>query len=150
MTDAADLEPFTGIMTRFNALDGSGNHNDLWNDVNGQMYGEGEVPEGTPPPYITILSVSDNNEDTFTEEGVEQYIQFSLFSGSSSKAEVKRMDKHLTALFKDKTFAVTGWTVVVMRRVQGSGPISVPADVEAGTGGYWQLDADYTITLNKN
>lgn len=150
MTDVADLEPFTGMMTHFNALDESGNHNAFWVDVNGQMYGEGEVPGGTAYPYATILSVSDANDDTFTEEMVEQYIQFSLFSGMSSKAEIKRMDTHLTALFKDKVFTVTGWTVVVMRRISGNGPINVPADTEAGTGRYWQFDSDYTIILNKN
>jgi hypothetical protein len=142
----------TGLMTFFNAAPG-GVHNSFWTDVGGRLYFV-EAPQGTnlsDGPYATFFPISDVNDDVFTKEGKEVYVQFSLFSGSSSAAEILDMDTHLSALFKDKVFTVPGtpapWTVVVMRRVQGSGPINVPADTEAGTGRYWQTDVDFTISI---
>ncbi len=132
----------TALMTVFNA-GGS-----FYTDVNGRLY-FGSAPEGAELPYAIFFFVSDTNDDTFTEELVDLYVQFSLFSGDSSPAAILKMDTDLTAMFKDKVFAVTGWTVVTMRRIGGSGPIWNAADVEAGTGGYWQFDSDYTVNLNK-
>ncbi len=134
-----------GLMTLFNA------GGDFYNDIPGRLF-YGDAPEGTnlsEGPYAIFFYVSDVDEDTFTENMKEVYVQFSLFSGDSSPAAILAMDTHLTAMFKDKTFAVTGWTVVIMKRVQGSGPINVPADVDAGTGRYWQFDVDFTVMVNK-
>ncbi len=135
----------TGIYTVFSTT------NDFNTDVNGRLF-FGEAPEGTTlidGPYAIFFFVSDVDDDTFTENMKEVYVQFSFFSGDSSPAAILKMDKDLTTLFKDTVFNVTGWTVVTMRRISGSGPINVPADVEAGTGKYWQFDSDYQITLNK-
>ncbi len=119
--------------------------------VNGRLF-FGDAPEGTnlqDGPYAIFFYVSDVDEDTFSENMKEVYVQFSLFSGDSSPAAILAMDTYLTTMFKDRVFDVAGWTVVVMRRVQGSGPINVPADVDAGTGRYWQFDSDYTVLLSK-
>ncbi len=135
----------TGIYTVFNTS------NDFNTDVSGRLF-FGEAPDGTnlsDGPYAIFFFVSDVDDDTFSENMKEVYVQFSFFSGDSSPAAILKMDKDLTTLFKDTVFAVTGWTVVTMRRISGSGPINVPADVEAGTGKYWQFDSDYQITLNK-
>lgn len=135
----------TGIYTVFNTT------NDFNTDVGGRLF-FGETPEGTnlsEGAYAIFFFVSDVDEDTFSENMKEVYVQFSFFSGDSSPAAILKMDKDLTTLFKDTVFNVTGWTVVTMRRISGSGPINVPADVEAGTGKYWQFDSDWQITLNK-
>lgn len=132
----------TGIFSLFSA------GCDFWNDISGRLYFT-EAEEGAELPYALFFFVSDVDDDTFTENMREVYVQFSLFSGSSSPAEILDLDLHLTALFKDKVFSVSGWTVVSMRRISGSGPIYNAADVEAGTGFYWQFDSDYTILLNK-
>lgn len=137
----------TGIYTVFTAAPG-GVNNDLYAALSGRLF-FGEAPDGTEMPYGIFFFVSDNPDDVFAKEGKEDYIQFSFFSGSSSPAEILDLDLHLTALFKDKTFDVNGWTVNNMRRVQGSGPINVPADTEAGTGRYWQFDIDFLVNREK-
>jgi len=134
-----------GIYSVFNTT------NDFNTDVGGRLF-YADAPEGTnlsEDAYAVFFFVSDVDEDTFSENMKDVYVQFSLFSGDSSPAAILKMDKDLTALYKDQIFDVTGWTVVVMRRVQGSGPINVPADVDAGTGRYWQHDVDFTVTVNK-
>jgi hypothetical protein len=118
---------------------------DLYADLGGRLF-FGAAPDGAELPYGIFFFVSDVDDDTFTDTMKEVYVQFSLFSGDSSPAAILKADLDLTAMFKDKTFSVTGWTVVTMRRVSGSGPIYNSADVEAGTGFYWQTDVDYTIT----
>lgn len=138
----------TGLMTTFNAAPG-GVHNDFWTDIDGRLF-FGSAPAGTELPYAIFFPVSDVNEDVFAKDGKEVYLQFSLFSGESSPAEILDMDTHLSALFKDVTFSVTGWTVANMKRVQGSGPINVEADVEDATGNYWQTDVDFTVTVQKS
>lgn len=138
-------EIITGLMTLFNA-GGS-----FYNDIGGRLF-YGQAPEGTnlaDGPYAIFFPVSDVDDDTFTENMKEIYIQFSLFSGDSSPATIMDMDTHLTTLFKDKVFTVSGWTVVTMRRISGNGPIYNSADVEPGTGFYWQTDVDFTVSVNK-
>jgi len=135
----------TGMMTLFNT------GGDFYDDISGRLF-FGNAPEGTDlseGPFAVFFPVSDTNDDTFSEEMKDVAIQFSLFSGESSPAEILDMDTHLTALYKDKTFTVSDWTVVVMRRLQGSGPFNMPADVEAGTGKYWQTDIDFEITIQQ-
>ena len=138
----------TGLITLFNAAPG-GIHNDFWVDVNGRLF-DTLAPDGTPMPFATYLIVSDVDHDTFKDYIRELYIQFSLFSDSGSSGQVKDMDTHLTALFRDNLFTVTGYGTVMMRRVMGNGPILNPADIEAGTGKYWQYDIDFEGTFQKS
>lgn len=135
-----------GIMTLFNTGGA------FYNAIPGRLF-FGNAPEGTnlsEGDYAIFYIISDNPDDVFSKEGKEAYVQFSLFSGSSSPATVLAMALHLEAMLKDKTFTVTGWTVQNTFLQQTSGPINVEADVEAGTGRYWQTDADYRIVLEKN
>jgi CRISPR/Cas system-associated endoribonuclease Cas2 len=129
-----------GIFSLFTAA------SDLYADLSGRLY-FGSAPEGVGVPYGIFFFVSDVNDDAFAKQEKEVYVQFSLFSGDSSPAAILKMDLDLTAMFKDKTFSVTGWTVINMKRVQGSGPIYNPADVEAGTGFYWQTDVDFIVSI---
>jgi hypothetical protein len=136
----------TGLMTLFNAGGA------FYNDIGGRLY-FGQAPEGTDlanGPYAIFFIVNDNPDDVFAKEGKEAYIQFSLFSGDSSPAAILDMATHLEALLKDKTFAVTGWTVQNTFLQQTNGPIYNSADVEAGTGFYWQTDMDFRVDLKKS
>ena len=133
----------TGIFSLFTAS------SDFYTDIGGRLF-YAAAPDGAELPYAVYFFVSDVDEDSFTENMKEVYVQFSLFSGDSSPSNILLMDTHLTAMFKDKIFTVTGWTVVTMRRISGSGPIYNAAYVEAGTGFYWQTDVDCTVLLNKN
>lgn len=137
----------TGLISLFTAAPG-GVHNDFWTDVNGRLF-DTLAPDKTPMPYAIYLFVSDVDQDSFTENMKEIHIQFSLFSDSGSSAQIKDMDTHLTAMLKDKVFTVTGWTVETTRRVNGNGPYLTPADLEAGTGKYWQTDIDFELVVNK-
>ena len=137
----------TGLMTVFNSAQG-GIQNSFWTDINGRLF-DTEAPDNTEMPFAVYFIVSDVNEDTFTEETHEVHIQFSLFSDKSSSAEIKDMETHLATMLKDKVFTVSGWTVVTTRRVMASGPQVTKADVEAGTGRYWQTDIDFQLTVSK-
>ena len=133
----------TGLMTLFNA-GGS-----FYNDVAGRLF-YSQAPDEVELPYAIFFSVSDVSDDVFAKDGAEVYIQFSLFSGASSPGEIMDMETHLSTMFKDVSFTVTGWTLVNMKRVQSSGPIYNMADVEAGTGFYWQTDVDFVISKQKS
>jgi hypothetical protein len=138
----------TGLYTLFSAAPG-GVHNSFWTAINGRLY-DTLAPDGAIMPHAVYFIISDVDDDTFSENMKEVYIQFSLFSDSSSSAEIKDMDTALTALFKDVKFTVTGWTVDVMKRVMGNGPMVTQADEESGTGRYWQTDVDFVIRVNKS
>jgi hypothetical protein len=132
----------TGLMTLFNA------GGTFYDDVSGRLYfGPQEEMSLSDGPYAIFFVVSDTNEDTFKDKIRNIYLQFSLFSGASSAAEILDMDAHLTTAFNDQLFTVSAETVVMMHRLQGNGPINTPADVEAGTGRYWQYDIDFELIV---
>jgi hypothetical protein len=136
----------TGLMTLFNS------GGTFYNDVAGRLF-YSVAPAGTTlsdGPYAVFFVVSNVDDDTFSENQATLYIQFSLYSGTSSPAEILDMDTHLTAMLKDKTFAVSGATVVHSHRLQGNGPTWTKADMELGTEGYWSLDVDYEIYINRS
>jgi hypothetical protein len=137
----------TGLATFFNATV-AGVHNDFWIDVNGRLFWK-KAPAGTSladGPYAIFFSASDVNEDTFTEEIRDDFIQFSLFSGESSDDKILDMDEHLTALLNGKTYAITGARVTMLRQ-QGNGPVAVSEATEMGTEEYSQTDVDYKFSI---
>ena len=106
----------TALMTKFSAaVDGSGNHNDFFNDIGGRLF-KGRAEEGAEYPYAVYLLVSDVQKDTFKDTLDDVTIQFSLFSSASSSGEVEDMFIHLKALFDDCSLAITGATLVWMTR----------------------------------
>ena len=131
----------TGIMTLFNTS------NTFNTAIGGRLF-KGRVPEGTPLPYAMFFVVSDVQADTFKDTIADVAIQFSLFSGSSSSAEIEDMYTALKALFDDAIFTVTGNTIVSMIRQQ-AGFLSVPADTVEGTEEIWQYDIDYNCILQR-
>jgi hypothetical protein len=133
----------TGLISKFNA------GGDFYDDVSGRLF-YGSAPDGVEWPYAIVFSVSDVTDDVFNKEGREVYIQFSLFSNASSPAEIMDMETDLSAMFRDEEFTVSGWDVINMARINSSGPIYYMADVEAGTGFYWQTDVDYMIIKKAN
>jgi hypothetical protein len=136
----------TGLFTLFNA-------GCTFNTaIGGRLYFS-VAPAGTTlsdGPYATFDVVSVVDEDTFTENFVNLYIQFNLYSGLSSSAEILDMDSYLTAMLKDKIFSVVGATVVHTHRLQSNGPSWVKADMQLGTEGYWETSTDYEIYINRS
>lgn len=136
-----------GLMTLFNATV-AGVHNSFWTDINGRLFFN-QAPLGTnlsDGPYAIFSSISEINNDTFTEEIRDDYIQFSLFSGEGSDDEILDMDTHLTELLNDHYYSISG-AIVRMNRQQSSGPHIITETTEAGTESYSQTDVDYKFRV---
>jgi hypothetical protein len=135
----------TGLMTLFNS------GGTFYNDVGGRLY-YSIAPAGTTladGPYSVFFVVSNVDEDTFTEAQNSIYLQFSLYSGLSSPAEILDMETHLTAMLKDKIFTVSGATVVTTHRLQSNGPSWNEANLETGKEGYWETQVDFVVYINR-
>jgi hypothetical protein len=120
--------------------------------VGGRMF-YSVAPTGTTladGAYCVFFVVSNVDDDTFSENQNSIYIQFSLYSGTSSPTEILDMETYLTAMLKDKTFPVSGATVVHTHRLQSNGPTWTKADMELGTEGYWSTDVDFLIYINRS
>lgn len=136
-----------GLMTLFNSTT-AGVHNDFWTDVNGRLFFN-KAPVGTDlsdGPYAIFFSITEVNNDTFTEEVRDDYIQFSLFSGEASDDKILDMDTHLSTLLNGKHYSITG-AIVRMLRQQSSGPNSITEVTEAGAESYSQTDVDYHFII---
>ncbi len=131
----------TGIMTLFNT------DNNFKTIIDGRLF-KARVPVGTPLPYAVFFVVSDTQDDTFKDTISEVLIQFSLFSGSSSTAEVEDMYAELKALYDDAQFTVTGNKIITMTR-QYAGFLNSPFDTIEGTEEVFQYDVDYQCYLQK-
>lgn len=136
----------TGIMTLFNALT-VGVHNAFYTDIGGRLF-KTRVPMDTDLPYA-VYDISALQTDTFKDTITEISIRFSLFSGSSSTAEIENMHTHLKALFNDVQFTVTGNTIVCMIW-QSSDLLDIPADTESGTDDAYQYVVDYQCIMQKS
>ena len=98
----------TAIMTK---ISGS----DLSSDVGGRVYLD-VAPKDVEYPYIVFMIVVDTPEDVFGKDGEDILIQFSLFSTSSSVAEIANIYNDLKALFDNCSMAIAHNTLVWMRR----------------------------------
>jgi hypothetical protein len=76
-------------------------------------------------------------------------IQFSIFSESSGTTEIEDAYTHLTDLYDEVTFSITDALVMIMAR-QNANLISIEADVEGGTGEYFQYDVDYRVLITRD
>lgn len=115
MTDSADV--LTNVCTAFYSLftaltDGA--HNDFYNAVNGQLY-EDEAPSGAAYPYAVYQIIAAPKDKTFSEEYTDLLIQLSIFSNSTSSAEIKDAYYHAHNLYDDKTMTITGSKLVWMK-----------------------------------
>jgi len=82
----------------------------------GNRFFQDEAPEGSEFPYCVYIIVVDTPEDVFAKDGEDILIQFSLFSTSSSVAEISDMYKDLKALFDNCSLTIAHNTLVWMRR----------------------------------
>lgn len=137
----------TALYTLFSATV-AGAHNSFYTAIGGRLY-DTMAPDGAEMPCAAYMIISDTDDDSFSENLREVYIQFSLFSNSPSSGEVKDMETYLATMLKDKIFTVTGWDVITTRRIQGNGPYIVPADETTGTGRHWQMDVDFICYVSK-
>ena len=105
---------------------------------------KGRAPEGSDYPYIVYLIVTNEPEKTFTEDFEHTTIQFSLFSILSSSTEVENMYTDLKTLYDECAMAITGSTLIWMKRVNASLMIE-DHTVKAGVIQVWHYAVDYTV-----
>lgn len=127
MTDSADVanQIAAAIMTKFNALDGSGNHNDFWIALNGHLF-DGDADD-QDYPYSVFWFVTIRKEKTFTEEFTEALIQFDFYS-TVSGADARNLRFLAYQLFDEKSLTITGSTLLWMRQINEVGG-SQPEDI---------------------
>lgn len=87
----------------------------FYTDISGRVYLD-RAPDDVVFPYCIILIISDIPDNVFDKEGEEVTIQFSLFSESSSIAELSTMYTDLKTLFDDVKLTVTSNTMFIMQR----------------------------------
>jgi len=81
---------------------------------------KGQAPEGADYPFCVYLIVTDTPDHTFSEDFEDVIIQFSLFSTTSGTTEVENMLTDLNTLYDEKSFSITGSTLVWMRRISAN------------------------------
>ena len=88
---------------------------DISSDVGGRIY-KGRAPAGAEDPFVVFFVVTDMPDHTFSEDYENVIVQFSLFSITSGTTQIEDMFTHLKTLYDEKTFSITGSTLVWMRR----------------------------------
>lgn len=81
---------------------------------------KGQAPDGTDYPYCVFFVVTDTPSRTFTEDYQDVVVQFSLFSITSGTTEIEEMYNDLNTLYDEQPFAITGATLVWMRKSQAN------------------------------
>jgi hypothetical protein len=101
------------------------------------------APQNTSFPFATYDFVTDIYENQFKEDYEIVSVQFSLFSQSTSSSQAGDLYADLIALFDWCSLAVTGYTVVEVRRVFTN--IDYFADDTV-----WMYTVEYRVWLRKN
>ena len=111
--------------------------------INSRMF-KGQALEGTDYPYIVYMVVTDTPDHTFTEDFEDVLVQFSLFSITSGTTEVENMYTDLKTLYDEKSFNVTGSTLVWMRR-SNANFIVEDHTTPTGTQKVWAWHVDFEV-----
>ena len=111
--------------------------------INSRMF-KGQAPEGTDYPYIVYMVVTDTPNHTFTEDFENVLVQFSLFSITSGTTEVENMYTDLKTLYDEKSFSITGSTLVWMRR-SNANFIVEDHTTPTGTQKVWAWHVDFEV-----
>lgn len=111
MSDSADvLTQVTSALYSKVIADTSG----FFDLIQGRFY-EDQAPADSDYPYAVYSIISAPLEKTFSEEYTDILLQLSIFSSSSSSAEIKDIYYHAHLLFDDKPLTITGSTLIWMR-----------------------------------
>ena len=111
--------------------------------INSRMF-KGQAPEGTDYPYIVYMVVTDTPNHTFTEDFENVLVQFSLFSITSGTTEVENMYTDLKTLYDEKSFSITGSTLIWMRR-SNANFIVEDHTTPTGTQKVWAWHVDFEV-----
>jgi len=141
--DSIIKELFKAIYGRFTTVT-----NDLNTDVAGRFYKD-VAPDNPDYPYVILSMISDVPEKTFTEDYEDVYIQFSLFSNSSSSTEVEDMYSHLKELYDECQIVPTGADLVWMKR-ENATRIDSDEITPNGTTHIYGYAVDYIVKISKH
>lgn len=128
------------IVARFNATS-YGQHNTLYNYVNGQLYNE-RAKQTATLPYVVFHIIDVVPEWNFGSEFERVRVQFDLLSGDNSPVEVGNMFEALKALYDWQTLSITGYDHIGMRR-ESSRKTRDMTDDE------WNYSVDYEVFFEK-
>jgi len=121
----------------FGKLSGS----DFSSDIGGRLF-KGQAPEGAVYPYCVYSVVSIEPERTFSELFKHVTIKFSLFSTESGTTEIETMFTNLKALYDERSFSITGSTLVWMRRTNAMFSVE-DRTTKSGTQQVWAYHVDF-------
>ncbi|MDD5538343.1 MAG: hypothetical protein PHF12_05200 [Candidatus Omnitrophica bacterium] len=144
----------TAIMTKFNAVDGTGAHNAFWEAIQGRLFFK-KAPAETPFPYSIFFIVVHTPDRTFTEDNREILVQFSHFSDDpESSKEVDDNDTYCNDLFdeieKRGGLSITGATLIWMRFANSTGSDWEEGETPEAGGGNWHCPTDYEVKVSMN
>jgi hypothetical protein len=141
--DSIIKELFKAIYSRFSVVT-----NDLNTDVGGRFYKD-IAPDNPEYPYVVYSMISDVPDKTFTEDMEDVYIQFSLFSNSSSSTEIEDMYSHLKELYDECQMVPTGSDLVWMKR-ENATRIDSDEVTTNGTTHIYGYAVDYIVKISKH
>jgi len=105
---------------------------------------KGQAPEGTTYPYAVYMVVTDVPDHDFSNDFENVIVQFSLFSTASGTTEVENMYTDLNTLYDEKSFSITGSTLVWMRRSSANFVVE-DHTTPSGTQRVWHWAVEYEI-----
>jgi uncharacterized protein DUF3168 len=74
-----------------------------------------DVPEGTPPPYVTLGRITTQDWSTGTEDGTEHLFTVHVWSGARGKKQAHEALGAIRAALHDQPLAVAGHSLVNLR-----------------------------------
>lgn len=120
----------------------------LADHIGNRMF-KGQAPDGAVYPYIVYFVVTNTPDHTFSEDFENTIIQFSLFSSESGTTEIENMYADLKTLYDEKTFSITGSTLVWMRRSNANFIVEDHVTT-AGTQRVWAYHVEFEVLTSLN
>lgn len=116
--------------------------------VGGRVYLD-RAPDGCEMPYVVFYVVAGTPDKTFTEAYTDTLVQFSLFSASTSAAEISTMYANLMTLYDECSMTITGSTLVWCRLQNLTTMVEdITTPEGAATVKHWAVD--FEIRTSKN
>jgi len=114
--------------------------------IGNRMY-KGQAPEGTDYPYCVYMVVSDTPDNVFDGYYEDVLVQFSLFSITSGTTEIENCYTDLKTLYDEKSFSITGSTLITMKRIQANFIVEDHV-TPTGTQRVWAYHCDFQVLTN--
>lgn len=142
----------TAITSAFTAVDGSGNHNNFYNSVQGRLF-KGRASAKTPLPYSVFFIVTHTTDRDFSDDLRDLVIQFSHFSSDpESSAEVELINAYCNDLFDEierrESLTIAGAKLIWMRMNSSPGAQADDITTLEGAAEGWHCPTDFEVKLS--